>query len=140
MFYQLFLGDYCLGKQCYENCKYKYKQSSADIRIGDLWGTTYNDNEDGVSGAVAFTEKGNDILKQCNCELVEHTFDVVAEGQMKIHPKKPEIYERLLQLLRTQDILAVVKFLKNENKRQRRLGYLKNPTKLITVFLKNKLK
>lgn len=24
MFYQLFLGDYCLGKQCYEHCKYKY--------------------------------------------------------------------------------------------------------------------
>lgn len=140
MFYQLFLGNYCLGKQCYEHCKYKYKQSSADIRIGDLWGKTYIDNEDGVSGAVAFTEKGNNILKQCNCELVEHTFNVVAEGQMKSHPKKPEIYERLLQLLRTQDILAVVKFLNNANKRQRRLGYLKNPTKLITVFLKNKLK
>lgn len=140
MFYQLFLGDYCLGKQCYEHCKYKYKQSSADIRIGDLWGKTYIDNEDGVSGAVAFTEKGNDILKQCNCELVEHTFDVVAEGQMKSHPKKPKIYERLLQVLRTQDILTVVKFLNNIKKRHRRLGYLKNPTKLFTVFLKNKLK
>ena len=44
MFYQLFLGDCCLGKQCYEHCKYKYDHSSADIRIGDLWGKTYNDD------------------------------------------------------------------------------------------------
>ena len=86
MFYALFLGDCCLGKQCYEHCKYKYDHSSADVRIGDLWGKTYNEDEDGVSGAVAFTAKGNDVLKQCNCELVEHTFDVVAEGQMKTCP------------------------------------------------------
>lgn len=140
MFYKLFLSDNCLGKQCYEHCKYKYNHSSADIRIGDLWGNTYKNDEDGVSCAVAFTEKGEEVLKHTNCELVEHSFDVVAEGQMKSHPKKPEIYERLLQLLRTQNILAVVKFLNNTNKRQRRLGYLKNPTKLFTVFLKNKLK
>lgn len=140
MFYQLFLGDCCLGKQCYAHCKYKYDHSSADIRIGDLWGKTYSDNEDGVSGAIAFTKKGNEILKQCNCELVEHSFDVVAEGQMKSLPKRPEYYDELLQLLRIKDILTVVKFLDNIKKRLRRLGYLKNPTKLFTVFLKNKLK
>ena len=83
LFYQIFLGDCCLGKQCYGHCKYKYDKSSADIRIGDLWGKTYKDNEDGVSCAVAFTKKGDEILKQCNCEFVEHSFDVVAEGQQK---------------------------------------------------------
>lgn len=140
MFYQLFLGDNCLGKQCYEHCKYKYDHSSADIRIGDLWGKTYNDNEDGVSSVVAFTKKGNDILKQCNCELVEHSFNVVAEGQMKSLPKLPNYYEELFQQLRIKDILTVVKFLNNIKKRQRRIGYLKNPTKLFSVFLKNKLK
>ena len=41
MFYRLFLSDACLGKACYEKCKFKYENSSADIRIGDLWGTTY---------------------------------------------------------------------------------------------------
>lgn len=83
MFYRLFLSDACLGKACYEKCKFKYDKSSADIRIGDLWGNTYKDNEDGVSAAIAFTEKGNEQLKECNCELVEHSFEVVAEGQMK---------------------------------------------------------
>ena len=40
MFYYLFLSDSCLGKACYEHCKFKYASSSADIRIGDLWGNT----------------------------------------------------------------------------------------------------
>lgn len=57
MFYALFLGDLCFGKQCYKNCKYKYEHSSADIRIGDMWGETYKDDEDGVSCAIAFTKK-----------------------------------------------------------------------------------
>lgn len=99
MFYALFLGDCCLGKQCYEHCKYKYDQSSADIRIGDLWGKTYIDNEDGVSGAIAFTAKGNEILHSINCELVEHPFEVVAEGQMKTMPEFHQGYTKLTGIL-----------------------------------------
>ena len=83
MFYRLFLSDACLGKACYDKCKFKYDNSSADIRIGDLWGKAYKDNEDGVSAAITLTEKGNNLLKECNCELVEHPFETVAEGQMK---------------------------------------------------------
>lgn len=46
-FYKMFLGHYCLGEQCVKACKYKYDNSSADIRIGDLWGNTYKDDEKG---------------------------------------------------------------------------------------------
>ena len=98
-FYRLFLSDSCLGKACYNQCKFKYNYSSADIRIGDLWGKTYKENEEGVSATVAFTEKGNEILHQCNCTLIEHLFETVAEGQMKTHPKAPaytpKIWENL---------------------------------------------
>ena len=84
LFYQLFLGDVCHGKQCEKDCKYKYEKSSADIRIGDLWGTTYNNDRHGVSALVAFTRKGKLIVESLNnITLVEHSFDVVAEGQMK---------------------------------------------------------
>lgn len=138
MFYQLFLGDYCLGKQCYENCKYKYKQSSADIRIGDLWGTTYNDNEDGVSGAVAFTEKGNDILKQCNCELVEHTFDVVAEGQMNENPQRAFISCFIMKLLKKNNIEIgeVISCINKYNTIKRRFSYLYHPLSLFAKISK----
>lgn len=36
LFYYMFLGNNCLGKACYDKCKYKYNNSSADIRIGDM--------------------------------------------------------------------------------------------------------
>ena len=95
-FYRFFLSDSCLGKACYERCKYKYDRSAADIRIGDLWGNTYKSNEDGVSAAVAFTEKGNKILCSCGCELIEHPFNVVAEGQMKECPRRPRLRSWIL--------------------------------------------
>lgn len=95
-FYRFFLSDACLGKACYERCKYKYDRSAEDIRIGDLWGNTYKSNEDGVSAAVAFTEKGNKILCSCGCELIEHPFNVVAEGQMKECPRRPRLRSWIL--------------------------------------------
>lgn len=83
LFYKLFLGDYCCNPACQKNCKYKYDKSSADIRIGDFWGATYAKDEEGVSSVIAFTEKGNEILKQLDCTFEEHPFEVAAEGQMK---------------------------------------------------------
>lgn len=108
MFYQLFLNDCCLGKQCYEHCKYKYNHSSADIRIGDLWGKTYQDNEEGVSSVISFTKKGHEILQQCNCTFIEHTFEVVAEGQMKTMPLISQKYHVAMALLKTNLSLTTI--------------------------------
>lgn len=82
-FYNMFLGNNCLGKACYKHCKFKYNHSSADIRIGDMWGDTYKDNYKGVTACAAFTQRGVEVLQQCNCELVEYPFEQVAEGQIK---------------------------------------------------------
>lgn len=84
LFYKMFLGDIALGPQCQKQCKYKYDKSSADIRIGDLWGPTYDSDQKGVSAVIAFTEKGQNIIESLTgVTLVEHPFEVVAEGQMK---------------------------------------------------------
>lgn len=99
-FYKLFLSDACLGKACYDKCKFKYDRSSADIRIGDLWGSTYKDNEDGVSAAVTFTKKGENLLRECGCTLVEHPFEVVAEGQMKSCPLCKASYKKVVERLK----------------------------------------
>lgn len=93
MFYKMFLSDACLGKACYEKCKFKYDKSAADIRIGDLWGKTYCDNERGVSALACFTSKGCRILESMsNISLTTHPFEIVAEGQMKRSPIKPFFY------------------------------------------------
>lgn len=81
VFYRLFLWDFCMNPACREKCRYKLGNSSADIRIGDAWGKTYKHDEEGVSTAIAFTEIGVDILKACDLQLKEHTFEQLTEGQ-----------------------------------------------------------
>ena len=84
-----------------ENCKYKYDKSSADIRIGDLWGETYKDDDKGVSALVAFTKKGHDVVKNLtNVTLIEHPFEVVAEGQMKSNARAIDTYPLVMFALR----------------------------------------
>lgn len=101
IFYRLFFGDYCCNPACQKDCKYKYKSSSADIRIGDLWGETYKDNEDGVSALISFTDKGSEIIKSIRgCTVIEHPFDVVAEGQMKENIKKANTAFLITKLLK----------------------------------------
>lgn len=99
-FFSLFLSDSCLSKACYKKCKFKYDKSSADIRIGDLWGKNYKDDEDGVSAAIAFTKNGNELLHHCNCILTEHSFDVVAEGQQKNSAKMVAIQSKIMNELK----------------------------------------
>lgn len=92
MFYRLFLSNSCLGNACYDKCKYKYAQSSADIRIGDAWGKLYADDEDGVSVAISFTSKGEELLRSCNCILNNHPMTSVLDGQMRSCAKRPKFY------------------------------------------------
>lgn len=102
MFYRLFLSDACLGKACYDRCKYKYDKSSADIRIGDAWGTTYKDDECGVSAVIANTKNGVNILKMSNCTIVEHTLAVILEGQQKKCPKRHMAYDIAMNSIRNK--------------------------------------
>lgn len=108
MFYRLFLSDRCLGKACYEKCKYKYNKSAADIRIGDLWGKTYKKDEKGVSCAIVFTEQGKKVLKYSNTQLTEHSFEIVAEGQMKNSPNKMQIYKIINTNIKIEKLVKVV--------------------------------
>lgn len=138
-FYRLFLSDSCLGKACYDKCKFKYDKSSADVRIGDLWGKTYQDNEDGVSAAIAFTEKGEDVLKQSNCTLVEYPFEVVAEGQMKHAPVKGKLYSKIMFALGKGGLLEKTCSILDSYYRNKKLvSYIKHPYKIIS-YLQKKL-
>lgn len=100
-FYRLFLGDVCMGPQCEKNCKYKYDKSSADIRIGDMWGDTFKHDEKGVSALIAFTEKGYEIVNSLGgVTLVKYPFATVAEGQMIENARHREISHLMMFALR----------------------------------------
>ncbi len=92
MFYRLFLSDACLGKQCYDKCRFKYNKSSADIRIGDAWGKSFKDNEDGVSALITFSQKGEDLLPTLYIEKQKLPLEVVAEGQMRYNPSRKHVF------------------------------------------------
>lgn len=137
-FYKLFLSDACLGKACYEKCKFKYDRSSADIRIGDLWGKTYESDEDGVSAAIAFTEKGDEVLKSCNCTFIEHPFEVVAEGQMKKSPAKKIMHTGLVEIMCNQNksIPDIINILEKHLKRIRTVERLGHPVRTLRNIVK----
>ncbi|MCM1451599.1 MAG: Coenzyme F420 hydrogenase/dehydrogenase, beta subunit C-terminal domain [Clostridium sp.] len=90
LFFEMFLSNNCLNKACYSDCKFKAIKSHADIRVGDLWGDMYSNNEKGVSAVLAITPKGNNILKSLanRIDLTEIPLDVSLEGQMSVPPKK----------------------------------------------------
>lgn len=118
VFYKLFLGDVCHGPQCEFNCKYKYAHSSADVRIGDLWGTAYKEDQKGVSALIAFTQKGHELIQGLkDVALTELPFDVVVEGQMKTNAKKSVDYDFVMSLfrntklsLKTIDKLLIIRY------------------------------
>lgn len=126
-FYALFLGDGCLGKACYDHCKYKYDHSSADIRIGDAWGTCYKKDEDGVSAVIAFTAKGNEWIKKANLHIEQKPFDVVAELQIKKASKRTLITKILMKELKKEsstidDVYAIQLLYNKLKKLTRRMG------------------
>jgi hypothetical protein len=84
LFYRLFLSNECLNKACYDECKYKGQNSSADIRIGDLWNKKYQESNNALSAVFANTNQGRYIIDQlCDCCVVEkEDLCVVSEGQM----------------------------------------------------------
>lgn len=103
-FYTLFLSNICLGKACYDHCKYKYVASAADIRIGDLWGKTYRESKAGVSAVLALTEKGRRLVDSLDrCTVRRHSLAEVTEGQINRRLRKPWLRQRAIACLRRPD-------------------------------------
>jgi coenzyme F420-reducing hydrogenase beta subunit len=97
LFFKFFLSNICLGMPCYD-CKYKMTNSAADIRVGDLWGKKYRDNDGGISALLVMTEKGNEVISTLEgCTLKDEDISVVTEGQMKVSPKKTKVRRYLLK-------------------------------------------
>lgn len=103
LFYKFFLKNRCLGKACYDDCKYKMSNSAADIRIGDLWGKKYQYDERGVSGVLTITHLGDELIHQLKtCTIIPENIEIVTEAQMKHAPKRPSSFHFIAEALRTR--------------------------------------
>ena len=138
MFYRLFLSDACLGKACYEKCKYKYDQSSADIRIGDAWGQYFKEEDKGTSAVLTLTEKGANLLSQCNVQTIGLPLDVIAEWQMKTNPERGKLYNVIIQDLKNPMTPIEVSFgrVMKVMKWKKWIGRIRNPFRTIKNLLR----
>lgn len=128
LFYKFFLKNRCLGKACYDDCKYKLTNSAADIRVGDLWGTKYHNDEKGVNGVMTLTSLGEEILSQLtSCTIIPECINVVTESQMKYCPKRPSSYKYVINAIKTDASLNDI------DKKARRIELLRDliPQKVV---------
>ena len=98
-FQNIFFGNYSLNKTCY-TCKYRGTSSAADLRMGDLWGGKYASNEDGITGVLALTGKGDEVIagiKECLCTVQKEELSVIMAGQLHHHLAIPKTRAKLLQ-------------------------------------------
>lgn len=101
LFYEYFLGHYALSPCCINSCKFKKNNTLADIRIGDLWGDEYKNEENGVSGLICYTPKGEDLISNIkNATFIVHNNEIVTQGQMSNNAKKPRCYKFINCLLK----------------------------------------
>ena len=140
-FYKLFLGDQCLGKACYDSCKFKSNHSLADIRVGDAWGHIYENNDEGVSAVISFTTKGDDVVHSCDCEVREHSFELATEYQMKTNAKRNFSHKKLMKLLRDEnegleDVMRYVCFTRRISRQIERVKHPLRTIKNIIGFFK----
>ena len=104
-FYTMFFSNLLLNDACY-SCKTKGSFEFADIRIGDFWGATFDNREDGISTLIPITNKGKGIvetLKQNNkFSLLEQKHNVCfkAQSAFKQYSINKNIRTKLFNLIK----------------------------------------
>lgn len=101
MFYTFFFGNHCLNRSCY-SCQFKALKSAADIRVGDYWGDKYQEDREGVSCCVIFTEAGKQAIAHLSdsCLIREEHPEQVLKEQMVKSPAMPRERRAVLRALR----------------------------------------
>jgi coenzyme F420-reducing hydrogenase beta subunit len=108
LFYSFFLKSHCFNRVCHEDCPYKGTYSMADIRIGDLWGKTYQKNDLGVSGLLIYTERGKSLVEKANLFLEQQPVAIVTEGQQTQRIKRPYFWSMMMFLFRSSLSLKTI--------------------------------
>lgn len=103
-FNDLFFNLDCLNLACYE-CGIRSTLEYTDIRLGDFWGSQYDDDIEGVSAVIIASKKGEvffDGIKQ-KLYLKTHELKEVLPGQSygKIHVLRKNKRNLLLNMLKS---------------------------------------
>ena len=109
LFYKVYTSGYAFRDSCYY-CNLKLEKSYSDIRIGDHWGETHKDNEDGISLVIINTDSGKkfwntNITNRVNFEEVP--FDEVKTAQGLIYNSYSHKVKLMRKELKKRDLVTV---------------------------------
>lgn len=97
-----FLNTLCYTENCY-SCQYAKLERISDITLGDSWGSNLNSEEQkkGISLILCQTQKGIDLLNQCDMELFDVDLGqaVLHNHQLSRTSSKPVQRERFFEQL-----------------------------------------
>lgn len=125
IFYPYFLGNLNLNAACYDHCKYKWDQSSADIRLGDFWGTDLSVEEagNGVSSVLVMNQRGQAVMQALQsricCKEIEPEFAM--KGQMRTAPRRRKLVFMVSYLVKSPTALLIMHAIRAFGLRVKRL-------------------
>ena len=100
-FYAFFRRGLCYMEVCSE-CPYR-ERSAADIRIGDYWGSRFENDTRGVSMVITNTEKGDALINALTvknyCTGTKHDLSEYWIVQYPYNQKRPLVREKLIEEL-----------------------------------------
>ena len=77
IFYRYFFDNVALNTSCF-TCALRKEYVASDLRLGDFWGSAYEQREDGVSAVLVATDKGQIVLNKLQDEkriIVDETWE-----------------------------------------------------------------
>ena len=140
-FYKIFFDDMMLNKSCY-NCNVRKEYSYADIRLGDFWGRKYYNKQDGVSAILVFSERGKNLLKQSNINIIEefHNVEECLNYQSTQDYKNIELNNKYINKVKDYTLLSkLIKDYRSDFNLNKRIKlYIKDNMGRISPKLKKK--
>ena len=98
LFFRFFENGHCYSRSCYE-CPYR-DASSADIRIGDYWGSRFKKDKTGVSMLLTITNAGENTIVELaasgRVDVKQHLGKEYSNSQQMVNFKRPVFYEELM--------------------------------------------
>lgn len=109
------------------------------MRVGDLWGSRYQHDEQGVSALIPFTERGQNIVEILQgCHISEISFETAAEGQMRENARQPGNYDHIMSLLRNPKISLrqIERYVTRREQLTRIVNHARHPTATMRKLIK----
>lgn len=116
-FYTLFCSNFLLNNACYL-CNSKVSFYFADIRIGDFWGSPFDDREDGVSVITLFSQKGNALIENLKKEnkitVIPQSHHICMKNQVAFNKFSFNLYQQKQSMLNLLKAGKDIKFVEKE--------------------------